>query len=106
MRVLHTMSFMIERMGTQIKSVEQIPSLSEYLPLLWASDHNMLKAAVVSTSIQLVHALGKESVCLRPFLFPVIQVATDLNGPEHVYLLEDGLELWFSMMDYVGNPPE
>lgn len=55
MAVLNSMSFMIERMGSQIKSVGQIPSLSSYLPLLWGSDHNMLKAAVVSTSIQLVH---------------------------------------------------
>jgi hypothetical protein len=55
MRVLHTMSFLIERMGPQIKSSNQIGSLAQYLPLLWDMDHNMLKAAVVSTSIQLVH---------------------------------------------------
>lgn len=55
MRVLHTMSFLIERMGIQIKNSNQIGSLAQYLPLLWDMEHNMLKAAVVSTSIQLVH---------------------------------------------------
>lgn len=55
MRVLNTMSFLIERMGPQIKSSNQIGSLAQYLPLLWEMEHNMLKAAVVSTSIQLVH---------------------------------------------------
>lgn len=49
------MSFLIERLGPQIKSSGQIPALTQYLPILWNSDHNMLKAAVVSTSIQLVH---------------------------------------------------
>lgn len=49
------MSFLIERMGIQIKNSNQIGSLAQYLPLLWDMEHNMLKAAVVSTSIQLVH---------------------------------------------------
>ena len=48
------MSFLIERMGPQIKTSEQINALTQYLPLLWATEHNMLKAAVVSTSIHLV----------------------------------------------------
>lgn len=55
MRVLHTMSFLIERMGPHIKTSSQIASLTKYLPILWITEHNMLKAAVVSTCIQLVH---------------------------------------------------
>lgn len=53
------MSFLIERMGPQIKSSAQIASLSQYLPLIWGTEHNMLKAAVVSTAIQLVHVILK-----------------------------------------------
>ena len=28
------------------------------------------------------------------FLLPVIQSSTDVSQPHHVYLIEDGLELW------------
>ena len=28
------------------------------------------------------------------FLLPVIQSSTDVTQPQHVYLVEDGLELW------------
>lgn len=38
--------------------------------------------------------LGAESKNLYPFLLPVIQLSTDVSQPPHVYLLEDGLELW------------
>ncbi|CAL8143654.1 unnamed protein product [Orchesella dallaii] len=106
MRVLHTMSFLIERMGPQIKTSAQIASLTQYLPLLWNTEHNMLKAAVVSTCIQLVHALGTDALALREFVFPIIRIATDLNTPEHVYLLEDGLDLWHALMEYAPDPPE
>ncbi|XP_035704828.1 importin-11 isoform X2 [Folsomia candida] len=97
MRVLHTMSFLIERMGIQIKNSNQIGSLAQYLPLLWDMEHNMLKAAV---------ALGSESSVLREFLFPVIRIATDLKSQEHVYLLEDGLDLWLALMEYAPEPPD
>lgn len=39
--------------------------------------------------------LGAESKNLYPFLLPVIQLSTDVSQPPHVYLLEDGLELWY-----------
>jgi len=41
-----------------------------------------------------VQGLGAESKDLYPFLLPVIQLSTDVSQPPHVYLLEDGLELW------------
>jgi len=49
------MSFLIERMAVQIKTSTVIGQLAQFLPQLWTADHNMLKAAVVSTSIQLVN---------------------------------------------------
>ena len=30
------------------------------------------------------------------FLLPVIQLSTDVSGEQHVYLYEDGLELWLA----------
>lgn len=100
------MGFIIERMAPHIKSTIQLTNLTQYLPLLWNTEHNMLKAAVVSTSIQLVQALGKDAIALKDFLFPVIKISTDLKTPEHVYLLEDALELWKSLMEDTPDPPE
>ena len=45
-------------------------------------------------------------MALRAFLFPVIAVSTDLKTPEHVYLLEDGLDLWHALMENASDPPE
>lgn len=45
-----------------------------------------------------LQGLGAESKNLYPFLLPVIQLSTDVSQPPHVYLLEDGLELWYGHM--------
>ena len=51
------------------------------------------------------------------FLLPVIQSSTDVTQPQHVYLVEDGLELWHvtllnapsatpGLLDLYKNMPE
>jgi len=61
---------------------------------------------VKSKLVKLSQALGNESSVLREFLFPVIRIATNLKTPEHVYLLEDGLDLWLALMEFAAEPPE
>ncbi|POI35563.1 hypothetical protein CIB84_000686 [Bambusicola thoracicus] len=46
-----------------------------------------------------VQGLGAESKNLYPFLLPIIQLSTDVSQPPHVYLLEDGLELWLVTLE-------
>lgn len=36
---------------------------------------------------------------LSPFLYPVISLSTNINEPSHVYLLEDGLDLWLAVLE-------
>lgn len=38
-------------------------------------------------------------VQLAPFLYPVISLSTNINEPSHVYLLEDGLDLWLAVVE-------
>ncbi|RZF49270.1 hypothetical protein LSTR_LSTR002891 [Laodelphax striatellus] len=100
MQVLYILSFIIERMGNQITPYSQ--GLIQYLPFLWyeSNDHNMLRCAIVSTLMRLVQALGTwENHNLQRILFPVIQLSTDISQPAHVYLLEDGLELWVAVIE-------
>uniref|UniRef100_A0A4W3K432 Importin-11 n=1 Tax=Callorhinchus milii TaxID=7868 RepID=A0A4W3K432_CALMI len=99
MHVLHVISCVIERVGVQIRP--HVGCLVQYLPLLWkqSEDHNMLRCAILTTLIHLVQGLGAESKNLYPFLLPVIQLSTDVSQLPHVYLLEDGLELWLVTLE-------
>jgi hypothetical protein len=99
MHVLYVMSFIVERVGMQIRPY--VGSLIHYLPLLWqeSAEHNMLRCAIVSTLVHLVQALGVDSLILSAFLLPVIRLSTDIHQDCHVYLLEDGLELWLAVLE-------
>ncbi|XP_051924446.1 importin-11 [Hippocampus zosterae] len=99
MQVLHVISCVIERVDVQIRP--HVGCLVQYLPLLWkqSEDHNMLRCAILTTLIHLVRGLGAKSKNLYPFLLPVIQLSTDVSQPPHVYLLEDGLELWYVTLE-------
>ncbi|XP_033099251.1 importin-11-like [Anneissia japonica] len=98
MHILHVLSFVIERSGTCVQP--HVSHLVQYLPLLWeeSSEHDMLRCAILSTLVHLVQSLGSLSVNLYPFLIPIIKFSTDLNQPPHVYLLDDGIELWQEML--------
>lgn len=95
MHILHVLSFIIERVGSHIRP--HATRLAQYLPMLWeeSADHNMLRCAILTTLIVLVQGLGTLSANLYPFLVPVVKFSTDVSQPPHVYLLEDGLDLWF-----------
>uniref|UniRef100_A0A8C5N0A2 Importin-11 n=1 Tax=Leptobrachium leishanense TaxID=445787 RepID=A0A8C5N0A2_9ANUR len=99
MQVLHVLSCVIERVGMQIKPF--VGCLVQYLPLLWkqSEEHNMLRCAILTTLTHLIKGLGEESKNLYDFLLPVIQLSTDVSQPPHVYLLEDGLELWLVTLE-------
>ncbi|XP_058025658.1 importin-11 isoform X2 [Ahaetulla prasina] len=81
MHVLHVLSCVIERVSMQIRPY--VACLVQYLPLLWkqSEEHNMLRCAILTTLIHL------------------IQLSTDVSQPPHVYLLEDGLELWLVTLE-------
>ncbi|XP_039175701.1 importin-11 isoform X3 [Crotalus tigris] len=99
MHVLHVLSCVIERVNMQIRPY--VACLVQYLPLLWkqSEKHNMLRCAILTTLIHLIQGLGAESKNLYSFLLPVIQLSTDVSQPPHVYLLEDGLELWLVTLE-------
>lgn len=98
MHVLYVISFVIERVGCQIRPYAD--QLILYLPLLWehASDHNMLRCAILTTLIRLVKGLGTNCNTLYNFLIPVIRLSTDVTQQFHVYLKEDGLDLWLETL--------
>ncbi|CAH1155509.1 unnamed protein product [Phaedon cochleariae] len=100
MQVLNVMTLLLERMGSTIQL--QLDSLVHYLPHLWqeSEEHNMLRCAIVSTLVQLVKALGGVKPELNPFLLPIIQLGTDTTQSAILYLLEDSLDLWLTVLEY------
>lgn len=98
MHVLNVITLVVERVGQIISPHTDL--LINYLPLLWqeSEEHNLLRCAIVSTLVQIVKALGAVSADLNPFLLPVIQLGTDVNQSAIVYLLEDCLELWLTVL--------
>lgn len=62
MQVLHVISFLIERTGSQIKPYAS--SLIQYLQTLWqeAQEHNMLKCAILTTLVHLVQVRFRRSL--------------------------------------------
>ncbi|XP_012521564.2 importin-11 [Monomorium pharaonis] len=104
MHVLYVLSFIIERVGSEIKP--HVGALSSYLPELWQQSeiYNMLRCAIVSTLIHLEKALGSESVILEPLVVGVVALSVDVNQEGHVYLLEDGLELWVALLENTPTP--
>ncbi|XP_044757044.1 importin-11 [Coccinella septempunctata] len=99
MHILNVMTLIVERVGHTIQPHSD--ALIQYLPLIWkeSDDHNMLRCAIVSTLVQLVKALGTVVPELTPFLMPIIMLGTDPKQSAIVYLLEDSLELWLTVLE-------
>lgn len=49
-------------------------------------------------------ALGPESVILEPLVVAVVALSCDVTQEGHVYLLEDGLELWLALLENAPVP--
>ncbi|KFB43307.1 AGAP002970-PA-like protein [Anopheles sinensis] len=102
MTVLHVMTFIIEKMSMSMRI--DVQSLVHYLPLLWeeSRDHNMLRCAIISTLLQIIKALYEipPSEQIVSFIYQIIEMSTNVNEPSHVYLLDEGLELWVVVVHY------
>lgn len=102
MTVLYVMSFIIEKMSMSIKL--EVESLIQYLPLLWdeSREHEMLRCAIISTLLQIIKALYEipSPEPIVAFIYQIIEMSTNVNEPSHVYLLDEGLELWLIVVQY------
>ena len=81
MKVLNTLSLLLERMGSAIQP--HITSLLRYLPQLWVESadqkSSMLRCVILSTLNNIMKGLGPLSANLHSFVLPVIQVATNVK---------------------------
>lgn len=52
-----------------------------------------------SFQLHIIKALTDVPQQLAPFLYPVIHLSTNVGDPSHVYLMEDGLDLWLVVLE-------
>ncbi|KAG0233322.1 hypothetical protein BGW42_007520 [Actinomortierella wolfii] len=94
MKILSAMSMIVERMDDHIAPYAQ--QIIELLPPLWeaAGDQNLLQSAILVIMTKLVESLKSQSLGLHALVMPLIRMSVDPSQPTHVYLMEDGFELW------------
>ncbi|CAD5116954.1 DgyrCDS5794 [Dimorphilus gyrociliatus] len=99
--VLNVISFSMERCGRSI--IPLTSKLMDYLPNLWtaAEKEHTLKSSIVTATKLLLENLQEKNCSLLHFVLPVIDNCTDLDNPDTIYLLEDGLELWLAHLQNV-----
>jgi len=82
--VLGTMTLLVEKMSEYIEP--QALQLISYLPLLWReselNEYNMLRCAIIGTLEQLVRTIRDVPETMKPFLYSVIELSTDMQVRE------------------------
>ncbi|KAI1312607.1 Importin-11 [Mortierella claussenii] len=98
MRMLNCMSMIVERMDEHIAPYAQ--QIIELLPPLWqaAADQNLLQSAILVIMTKLVESLKSQSVGIHALVMPLIRLSVDPSQEAHIYLMEDGSELWLATL--------
>ncbi|TPX56938.1 hypothetical protein PhCBS80983_g04187 [Powellomyces hirtus] len=96
--VVGCLSGVVERLQGAI--VPHVPSLLHILPRLWelAEGQEMFRASILHIFSKLVVSLRADSRQLHPIILSILAYSVDINNPAHVYLLEDGLDLWYAVL--------
>ncbi|CAG8445796.1 3687_t:CDS:10 [Acaulospora colombiana] len=99
MKILNCLSLIVERMEELI--APYAGKITGLLPPLWqaAQDEHLFKPAILVILTKLVQALRNESMNLHDFVIPIIQYSVNPNIEEHIYLLEDALDLWLAVIE-------
>ncbi|KAK9844039.1 hypothetical protein WJX81_002691 [Elliptochloris bilobata] len=84
----------IERLADGIRPYAD--AILQLLPAVWhrAEGQPLLRIQVLTALQRLLNVLGPESVACYPLLLPLLRYCTDIDQPEELNLLEDGLQLW------------
>ncbi|KAI8593553.1 armadillo-type protein [Geranomyces variabilis] len=96
--VVGCLSGIVERLQDVV--APYVPRLMQVLPELWrlAADQQMFRGSILHIFSKLVVSLREDSEQLHPVLLPILAYSVDVNNPAHVYLLDDGLDLWHAVV--------
>ncbi|KAF2013980.1 ARM repeat-containing protein [Aaosphaeria arxii CBS 175.79] len=106
MGLLSTISIVVERLEHHITPYAN--SIIALLPPLWeqSGDEHLMKQAILTLLARLTNAMKAESRSFHVSFLPIIQSAIEPNSDTQVYLLEDALDLWASIIAQTPSAPE
>lgn len=83
-------------------------SIIALLPPLWeqSGEEHLMKQAVLTLLSRLTNAMKAESRSFHVSFLPIIQSAIEPGSETQVYLLEDALDLWSSIIAQTPSAPE
>ncbi|KAJ2395027.1 hypothetical protein GGI23_004460 [Coemansia sp. RSA 2559] len=98
MRIVNFLSTLVQRMQREV--VPFADAIVQMIPPLWqsAESENMYQTAILVLITKLIEALGAQATELQDFVAPLIAHSIDLTSDAHVYLMEDGVELWLILL--------
>ena len=104
MALLNTISVVVVRMERHITPfADQIISL---LPPLWdqAGDEHLTKQTILGILAALITSMQAESRNYHQIIIPLIQSSIEPSSETRVYLLEDALDLWATILAQTPSP--
>ncbi|USP76368.1 hypothetical protein yc1106_03642 [Curvularia clavata] len=106
MALLNTISLIVERMEHHITPYAN--SIVALLPPLWeqSGEEHLMKQAILTILARLTNAMKAESRSFHVSFLPIIQSAIEPGSETQVYLLEDALDLWASILAQTPSAPE
>ena len=112
--ILNVVSTLITRHTDQHSGCHSLPGPVDEivgpLPALWSAavDQNLLRASILTILRDIVEAVGTgpESARVHAQVLPLVQYATDRSQKESVYLSDEGLRLWRSIVSYTQSYTE
>ena len=102
--ILETIRALAVRLEKHISPyADQIVSI---LPELWeaSGEEHLLKQAILSILSTLVAAMGEQSQRYNSMILPLIQRAVAPDSEMQIYLLEEALDLWWTILAHTPSP--
>ncbi|KAL8831886.1 MAG: hypothetical protein Q9191_000599 [Dirinaria sp. TL-2023a] len=102
--LIDTLSVIVLKMERHI--MDYADTIIQMLPPLWdaASEEYLLKQSILAILAALMTSLQSSSSKYHPLIIPLIHDSVEPTASTRVYLLEDALDLWSTLLDQTPSP--
>ncbi|KAK5165907.1 uncharacterized protein LTR77_008831 [Saxophila tyrrhenica] len=104
MALLNTISVIVENLDHKV--VPFADGIISMLPSLWeaSGDEHLMKQAILTILTRLVTAMKEDSLPVHNMVFPIIRGAVEPGSDTKLYLLDDAMDLWASLIAQTPEP--